>query len=248
MSAPSKNAPDDHNSLAGLSFCYGALGEKAKAVDATRTLFRHRPIFARQTEAAKYRVLVLEYLYDGHFVRPQWGANIFRYRNFTSGFKPDVLALNHYHLNRDDPAGDLREFGRFDAVINNIANSERVEKLNLTPMIQDVVEAANAPVINPPEAVLASTRSANDRRLRGAGGFMFPRTVEIAIGEGESAVEEAISALCAEVPPPVILRPVRTHAGVLAVLPRTWSKPGRPNRRAARRIPRSTESRNTSWE
>ncbi len=210
--------PDDFDSRAGLSWACGFLGDYAAASEAAREIFRRRAVYVRETGDSVRRVLVLEYLYDGFFTKRRYGAAIFHYWNFVSGLEPGVLSLHHYHLNRDDPVGDAKRLGQFDAVINNLANGERVAAQGLSPLVSEVIDAVGAPVLNSPEAVLATTRVANYQRLREARGFIFPKTVTITVGADEP--DEAVGEVIAKVPPPVILRPVKSHAGQGAVLAR----------------------------
>ncbi len=208
--------PDDLDSRAGLSRAYGILGSNAAASEAAREIFRRCPVYVRETADSVRRILVLEYLYHGFFEKRRYGADIFRYTNFASGLEPGVLSLHHYYLNRDDPVGDVKRLGRFDAVINNLSNGERLAELSLSPMVREVIDAAGAPALNPPEAVLATTRAANYQRLREARGFTFPKTVTITVGT--DGLDAAFEQVIAKVPPPVILRSITSHKGSEAVL------------------------------
>ena len=210
--------PDDLDSRSGLFRACGILGDKAAASEAVRESFRRCPVYVRETGDSVRRILVLEYLYHGFFKQRRYGAEIFSYMNFVSGLEPGVLSLHHYYLNRDDPVGDLKRLGRFDAVINNLSNGERLAELGLSPLVREVIDAAGAPALNPPEAVLATTRAANYQRLREARGFTFPKTVTITVGT--DGLNAAFEQVITNVPPPVILRPITSHLGARAVLAR----------------------------
>ncbi|MBK0400437.1 tetratricopeptide repeat protein [Limibaculum sp. M0105] len=211
-----KRSPRKLDSYSGLSRAAARLGDTEAARNAARALFRHCPIYGRKTSDSVHKVLVLECLYDGYFRERRYGPDIFRYMNFVSGLEPGRLSLHHYYLNRDEPLADLRRHLPFDAVINNIANGERVAALGLAPVIRSITDELGVPVINPPEAVLATTRLENYRRLGGAKGFVVPKTVSVMVDPDypSSVLDTILEAMSA----PFILRPVHTHAGKHAVL------------------------------
>jgi tetratricopeptide (TPR) repeat protein len=203
--------PNDLDSCSGLSRACAMLGDTEAARKAARELFSRCPIYVRKSADSVRRILLLEYLYEGFFEEHRYGPNIFAHLNFVSGLQPNKLSLHHYYLNREDPVGDIKGFGQFHAVINNVANSEQVQALGLAPIIRGVIDATGAPALNPPEAILKTTRAANYDRLVDARGFVFPKTIAVQVSNDQPEVtgDHILKILS----PPLILRPAWTHAG-----------------------------------
>lgn len=103
---------------------------------------------------------------------------------------------------------DLPNLSPYPVVVNMITEAEHSAKVleNLRTMLRDY----RGRVVNPPRAVLSSTRDKVARRLSGIEGLTVPPVVRLQGSEAESAAEVIAKA---GIGSPIILRKAGTHTG-----------------------------------
>jgi Tfp pilus assembly protein PilF len=202
----------------GRSAALARLGRRAAAQAAAREANRLRPVRSQpRTGTPIGSVLVLR------CAEHHW----FDVRNGRIGLCGPINSMNapayldrrrfHVHtafvdaLRGDDPRGSLPAF---DLVFNAIADPD-VSRRSLE-RARTLLAGSAAPVINRPEAVLATTRDGNWRRFRDLPGIVVPKAVKVvctydAVDRLRSVVSEQGFRY------PVIARRIGTHAGMSAV-------------------------------
>ena len=140
----------------------------------------------------------------------------------TSGSKITLTGSSDFHLLLDpnQPFHVLRvtpqmlrqkrrpDFSPYDCLLNLITEPERNERVLTT--LHKLLRGVRGKVINPPEAVLKTTRDQVARRLSDVPGLIAPRAVRLSSAKA-SIVRERIEQ--AGLRFPLILRQVATHTG-----------------------------------
>jgi len=155
--------PDCEKAHEGLSYVLGDLGDPEKAAWHRREAFRNRCVMPLPYRGETAPVGVLQLV-------SATGGNV-RLQRFLDDriFQTFVVLPEFYDRRIPLPAHEL--------VVNAIGDAE------LSPgalaAAQSVIALTTAPVVNPPAAVLATTRSNNAQRLSGLPGVVTPITATL---------------------------------------------------------------------
>jgi Flp pilus assembly protein TadD len=169
--------PGDIDGLAG----FARLAEDRGDFDGARelrkaALKRRKIIFSRYTGSGRpLRILLIETGDDGNIPLPL----VLDARKFLTA----ALAVEAYDPRLPLPPHDL--------AFNTIGDADRC--VAALALAQTVIAQTRAPLLNPPAAVLATTRARNARRLRAIEGVITPRTLRTARADflGPDAAERA---------------------------------------------------------
>jgi len=169
--------PDDIDGLAGFARLAEDRGDFEDARRLRKAALKNRRIiFSRYTGSGRpLRVLLVETGDDGNVPLPL----VLDPRKFLTA----ALAVEAYDPRLPLPPHDL--------VFNSIGDADRC--VAALALAQTVLTQTRAPLLNPPAAVLATTRARNARRLRTIEGVITPRTLRTARADflGPAGAEQA---------------------------------------------------------
>ena len=188
--------PDDNKAHEGLSYILGDLGEDDKAEWHRQQAFRNRYIIPLRYHGKAAPLTILE-------LASTTGGNV-RVQRFIDDriFQTFVVLPEFYDPRTSLPPHQL--------VINGIGDTEVSQKALLAA--EKVLALTCAPVINPPSAVLATSRSNNAARLAAIHGVVTPRTVTLSRDQLSSSEAESILATHS-LSFPLLLRAPGFHTG-----------------------------------
>jgi hypothetical protein len=138
---------------------------------------------------------------DGTMTRAVRGSDL---RKLLDDGSYDTLCLSRSALRRL-PYGALDDY----EVIANLI-TEPVNNARMLESLSKLLRRNRARVINPPDAIIGSTREKVARRLQGIDNLMVPTTALLRVG-GKATVERLLGN--AGLVPPVIIRRPGTHRG-----------------------------------
>lgn len=195
-------------------------GRRAEA-ERARALYRERYPYHRDDSDPNSpgRALVLN-------LRPYLAsdtiAGAHNHSNFPQSYKglrrDAHLAIDVLLLEGLDFDAIRHQIARPDVVVNNIGNAEMLEEGGYGPLIRRIAEVFDAPLINDPDRMRATSREANWRRIGDRGAIRFPETVRIA---PDTPLDDAVRAVMATPGAPMILRDLTGHMGADMRLART---------------------------
>jgi glutamate/tyrosine decarboxylase-like PLP-dependent enzyme len=147
----------------GLSYLLGDLGEEESAAQHRREAFRNRSVIPMPYRGAERPVTILQLV-------STLGGNV-RLQPFLDDriFQLSIVVPEFYDLKTSLPDHQLAINGIGDAEVSPGALAAANSVLALT----------TAPVINPPAAVLSTTRSNNAKRFAGLPGIITPFTATL---------------------------------------------------------------------
>lgn len=181
----SADNPLAHLSLSALQHSGGKPGEARKNLERG---IRIKPFYVRDcTMEPLARVLRVRgvqgsyYMigkeHDGEFETKLRGGNISDEHLLD---RSKYTIINYLIL--DDNILSRKDTPEFDIIVNMITDPD-VEIKSLDTLAAFIENNSGIPVINRPEHVIKTTRDGNYRRLKGADGILFPRTVRLAGGD-----------------------------------------------------------------
>ena len=100
---------------------------------------------------------------------------------------------------------------QYSHLLNLITEAE--ESSRSLDAMQKLLRGVPGKIINPPQAVLRTTRDQVARRLRGLSGLVVPEVIRLAVGKSTELCRRQLADSGAV--PPFILRQVGTHSGVI---------------------------------
>lgn len=210
--------PEHVTSLVDISRAKALLTDIVGARHAARRALEIRPCVSVGSHAAAFRVAVLHEMKSGYFRGKNAGLSAYRSGNFPSQLEMEGARVDHFavDLTRTDQGfGDAQA----DIVLNNLVNGNVLQKEMAFDAARRACAAFDAPVVNPPEAAVKTTRQNTYDLLKDSDLYIFPSIMTFrAIGTDRRQSSDRI---IAEVGAPVILRPASSQVGGGAVLCRT---------------------------
>jgi glutathione synthase/RimK-type ligase-like ATP-grasp enzyme len=189
---------EDHQQAhEGLSYLLADLGEPEKAEWHKRQSFRNRYTIALPYRGEGTPVQVLQLLSTS-------GGNV-RLQNFLDDhiFQTFIVLPEHYDFNTSLPAHQL--------VINAIGDAELSPKA--LQAAQSVIALTGAPVINPPSAVIATSKSNNAQLLAELPGVVTAITATLP--RKQLASSNVVRTLASHgLTFPILLRAPKAHTGL----------------------------------
>ena len=212
--------PDIHPDVyIALSMAYAGQKKWREARAATATFARKHPVGTRSSAKAEANVLVLEALYNPAFERPAGGVSAMSYgaasharRGVIAGLPPERLTYHHCYIDGIDPAAPGLT-GSFDVIYNNIGFAEVNLRRNYRDAVGRIAQATGLDIVNRPEAVDRTGRSANYQALRGLDHAIFPKTLSYPVNTVE--IEGSIKNIEHEFAFPLLVRS-RIHSSARA--------------------------------
>lgn len=193
-------------------------GDVRQAREITRAALKRFPTTERRAGTPELAVLVLEAFRQECF--HELSDRTFNHTggNFISYIAPGRVSYTHAITDYIESPGDLPNRDSYDVVYNNHAVHETTVRHDQVEPLSRLIAGLDLPVVNRPEAVAGTTRTANAEKFADAREFVFPRTIRVR-HELDPAVAHAriLDALTL----PIILRPPETHKGVGARLVET---------------------------
>lgn len=189
-----------------------ALGKREDALELRNRVATAYPTFMNPRQSGqKAEILILNSL-------KLTGQQSDRQLHFGGNYPTQIATAlaSEFHfcsILADEPDGRAAIDGlpRPDLIINNIANGESVLAEGLVATLDKFAQSLGAPVINPPDKVVLTTREASVERIAGLADVIVPRTRRFS--KAGKTTDQLIAEIEAEFAYPLITRSTTSQKG-----------------------------------